>query len=74
MQDAILSVVTLEGIVWKFFVFIGVACVFGLAWWLVEYLKLREPFNYFAKAALAILAVFILICFIMALRQRFRAW
>jgi predicted tellurium resistance membrane protein TerC len=41
--------------------------VFGLLWWLVQYCGLPEPFNKFARVALAILAVLVIIGLLMSL-------
>ena len=40
---------------------IVVGAIFGLLWWLIDYVGLPAPFNKVAKVALAVVAVLLLI-------------
>jgi hypothetical protein len=40
---------------------IVIGCIFGLLWWLINYVGLPEPFAKVARIILAILAVLVLI-------------
>jgi len=46
---------------------IGVAIIFGLLFFLVDYLKLKEPFNRVVKVALMVGAVLFLINWVLSL-------
>lgn len=44
-----------------------VALIFGLFWWLLDYLQLPEPFGKIARAVIAIVAVIFLAYFLLGL-------
>jgi predicted tellurium resistance membrane protein TerC len=46
---------------------IVVGSIFGLLWWLVGYVGLPEPFNKFARVAIAVIAVLMLINLLLGL-------
>jgi predicted tellurium resistance membrane protein TerC len=46
---------------------IVIGSIFGLLWWLVGYVALPEPFNKFARVAIAVVAVLLLINLLLGL-------
>lgn len=53
--------VTLQKLVQAILVIIVIAAVFGLLYWLINYLQLPPPFDYVARGVLAVGGVFALI-------------
>lgn len=56
-----------QGILKAFFLLIIVGAIFGLLWWLVQYMNLPQPFDKVANIGLAIAAVLFLINFLLSL-------
>ena len=44
---------------------IGLGLIFWLLWWLIDYVKIPEPFSKVARVILAVIAVILLIRLIM---------
>ncbi len=65
LADAVL--VSGSGLIGALVTLIIVALVLYLFWWLIDYLKLPEPFNKVARALIAILAVVFLANFLLGL-------
>ncbi len=59
--------ISLTGAVQVIVYLIVAGLIFGLLWWLVGYCGLPEPFNKFARVALAILAVLVIIGLLLSL-------
>lgn len=73
--------ISIESVVWFVLYLLGVGMIFGLLLWLIGYVEMNfptiQPFGRFARIALVILAVLILIGVILAFMGhpiiRFRA-
>src|SRR5580692_676109 len=55
------DVISIAGAVNVIVYLIVAGLIFGLLWWLVNYIALPDPFGKFARIALAILAVMVII-------------
>lgn len=53
--------ISISGAVTVVIYFLIAGLIFGLLWWLADYVHLPEPFNKFIHVALAILAVMVII-------------
>ncbi len=64
-------VISIESVVWFILYILAVGCIFGLLMYLVNYLEVNvpwmQPFAKFARIALVVLAVIVLIGVILAL-------
>ena len=67
MNSLILAQVSGEAVVHSLVYFIILGVIFGLLWWLLDYVKVPEPFNKIGRVILAVAAVVVLIGWLLGL-------
>lgn len=67
MNTALLAVIQGSDMINTLVWIVVVGCVFGLLWWLIQYVGLPEPFAKIARVILAIFAVLLLINVLLSL-------